>query len=472
MRKAGRIASWTIGLLLFLGTPGCRKPVRVILTKDQQARIAADILKEKPTPQYPSGAVFDGRIRLIGADLDPQTPRAGTEVTVTWYWECLQATPGDWKVFGHLELPGGKRMVLDHVPVQELYPVSQWKPGEIIRDIQRVTLDPEAKTGQAVLWGGLFSEEIYQSRGGGDRMPVSNKGEVQNDGQDRVRVVQFRLEGKDAPPRVPAVLQAVPVGGPMAVDGQLGEPGWTRAKPVKLQAASGGPAPAGQGTVVKALWDAEALYLSFDCQDDQVSSNYRERDDELWNGDVVEVYLDPKADGKDYLEIQVSPNNVVFDALFQGRRQPDWHQARSHDVPGMKTAAVLGPRDKGMPWTVEIAIPWTSLPGFQKEPAVGDEVRLNLFRIEATDGKVTGAQAFSPAGGDFHDLSKAGVLRLVSGEETEAAQGAAATGEGAPVQVHLAPGTREAMLAPRKAPLSPESARAVQQQIQGAVPSR
>jgi len=28
------------------------------------------------------------------------------------------------------------------------------------------------------------------------------------------------------------------------------------------------------------------------------------------------------------------------------------------------------------------------------------------------------------------------------------------------------------MLAPRKAPLSPESARAVQQQIQGAVPSR
>jgi len=471
--KAGRIvASLAVGLLLCLALPGCRKPVRVILTKDQQARIAADILKEKPTPQFPSGAVFDQRIRLIGADLEPQNPRAGTEVTITWYWECLQATPGDWKVFGHLELPGGKRMVLDHVPVQELYPVSQWKPGEIIRDIQKVTLDPEAKSGQGVLWGGLFSEEIYQARGSGDRMPVSNKGEVQQDGQDRVRVVQFRLEGKDAPPRAPAVLQAVPAGGPVAVDGRLDEAGWERAKPVKLQAAAGGPAPAGQGTVVKALWDEQALYLAFDCQDDQVSSPFQQRDDELWNGDVAEIYLDPKADGKDYLEIQVSPNNVVFDALFQARREPDWHQARAHDVPGMKTAALQGPRDKGMPWTVEVAIPWSSMPGFDKAPAIGDEVRLNLFRIEASDGKVTGAQAFSPAAGDFHDLSKAGVLRLVAAEEAAPPEAAAPAGEGTPRQVHLPAATREALLAPKKAPVSPGTARALQQQIQGSAPVR
>ncbi|HOU52709.1 MAG TPA: carbohydrate-binding family 9-like protein [Myxococcota bacterium] len=471
MRKAGRIALlWTIGLLLLVGA--CRKPVRVILTKDQQARIAADILKEKPAPQFPSGAVFDGRIRLLGADMEPQTPRAGTEVTITWYWECLQATPGDWKVFGHLELPGGKRMVLDHVPVQELYPVSQWKPGEVIRDIQKVTLDPEAKTGQGVLWGGLFSEEIYQARGGGDRMPISNKGEVQNDGQDRVRVLQFRLEGKDAPPRAPAVLQVLPAAGAIAVDGRLDEEAWTRAIPVKLQAAGGGPAPAGQGTAVKALWDDQALYLAFDCQDDQISSPYRDRDDELWNGDVVEVYLDPKADGKDYLEIQVSPNNVVFDALFQSRRQPDWHQARSHNVPGMKTAALEGPRDKGMPWTVEMAIPWTSLPEFGKAPAVGDEVRLNLFRIQATDGKVTGAQAFSPAEGDFHDLSKAGVLRLVAGP-AEASSSEAAPGAGrAPAQIQVAPGSLEALKAPRPAPVSPGTARVLQHQIQGTAPRK
>ena len=87
---ARHVVTWILGLVLVVGVSGCRKPVRVVLTKDQQARIAADILKERPVPQFPSGAVFDGRIRLIGADLEPQTPRAGTEVTVTWYWECLQ----------------------------------------------------------------------------------------------------------------------------------------------------------------------------------------------------------------------------------------------------------------------------------------------------------------------------------------------------------------------------------------------
>jgi len=42
--------------------------------------------------------------------------------------------------------------------------------------------------------------------------------------------------------------------------------------------------------------------------------------------------------GQDYIELQVSPANVVFDALFKEHRTPDWHEAKAFDIEGLKTA--------------------------------------------------------------------------------------------------------------------------------------
>jgi len=108
----------------------------------------------------------------------------------------------------------------------------------------------------------------------------------------------------------------------------------------------------------------------------------------------------------------------VFGALFKTHRTPDWKDARAFSVAGLETAvSVTGTPNKAddadTGYDVEIRIPFASIPGFDKvPPETGSFVRANFFRMEAQGGKVVGANAFSPTGGDFHDLAKAGRIEF------------------------------------------------------------
>jgi len=414
----------TIAALIVVGmvaSIGCRKPAKLILTKDQRIRIQENILKEAPKTGHEVGALFGENIRLLGVDLSSDNVNAGETMTVTYYWECLKETPGEWKVFVHLELPGGKRMILDHHPMGELYPIRLWKKGEIVKDVQRFTIAADMKSGSATLWTGLYNEAIYREQGGGDRMKIENKDEVSNDGSDRVRAVRFQVRGKGSiKAAAKPVLKALKAKGGLNVDGVLDEPDWDAALPSKaMQSASGGRADPEANTAVMAVYDDKALYIAFHVTDNAIENPRKDRDDELWKGDVVEVYLDAGSDGKDYLELQVSPANVVFDALFKSHRNPDWKVAREYTLKGLQTAVVVDGTlnkagDKDTAYVVEMAIPFAAIPGFSGEtPKPGTSFKANFFRIEARDGKVVSAQAFSPAGGDFHDLDKAGTMVFV-----------------------------------------------------------
>lgn len=409
-------------LFVIVSSVGCRKPAKLVLTKDQRARIQENILAEAPKPKSPINANFGDNIRLLGVDLSAERVRPGETMSVTYYWECLREVPGEWKVFVHLEMPGGRRMVLDHHPVGELYPIANWKKGEIIRDIQRFVVAEDAKPGRATLWTGIFNEAIYREQGGGDRMEIRNPDQVPNDGDNRVRAADFLLisGGESAVTEAPVLVARR---GTVQVDGILDDSAWSVAeRSVPFRSADGSEAPSDLSTIVMAAWDDTSLYLAFSVRDPAIETPYKDRDGELWNSDAVEVFLDPGADGKDYLEIQVSPANVVFDALFASHRSPDWTQARSFNLAGLRTAVKVtgtlnrtGDQDSG--WDVEMAIPFADLPGLGKAPPDHEStLRANFFRIEARDGKVEGAQAFSPAAGDFHDLSKAGLIRFHTDE--------------------------------------------------------
>src|SRR5688572_8318048 len=130
MRSRSRLASvLVLALAATLALAGCRKPRQRAFTKDQERTISAALLTTAPTPQFPINAIFDGKVRLIGVDLDKREVRPGDAFTVTWYWECLAEAGGDWKIFVHLEGPG-KRSTHDHGPVGELLPIGAWKAGQ------------------------------------------------------------------------------------------------------------------------------------------------------------------------------------------------------------------------------------------------------------------------------------------------------------------------------------------------------
>ncbi len=132
------------------------------------------------------------------------------------------------------------------------------------------------------------------------------------------------------------------------------------------------------------VWDDTYLYVAFACADTEAWGTLKDRDDRLWNEEVVEVFLDPDGDGRNYAELEVSPDNVVVDLLIAAPRSGGVEEALRWDIDGLKTATR---RDHGG-WTVEIAIPWAALTrsGIAQAPRAGDRWRVGLYRIERPGG--------------------------------------------------------------------------------------
>lgn len=199
--------------------------------------------------------------------------------------------------------------------------------------------------------------------------------------------------------------------GPIEIDGRLDEPAWGAALQMPLVGSLTG-APPRHPTVARVLRDERHLYLAFDCRDDQVFvRSGRQHDDPIYEDEVVEVFLDPAGTGRDYVEIEVSPAGVTFDARFESWRS-DLGRARAWES-GAAAAAWIdrGPAvDRG--WTVELRLPMDALRGAAPPPRPGSRWRANLYRLETHNraGAVEG-QAFSPPyRGDFHALDRFGWL--------------------------------------------------------------
>lgn len=180
------------------------------------------------------------------------------------------------------------------------------------------------------------------------------------------------------------------VGEPIRVDGTLDEVSWALAPRVGelrlIHDPMGKPA---WPTEAAVLWDDANLYVSFACTDPEPWTRYTSRDDRLWEEEVVEIFLDPDGDGRQYAEIEVSPTNVVVDLLIAAPRASG-PGARQWNVAGLQTAV----RRHAAGWVVEVAIPWASLAdaGVKRAPRAGDQWRVGLYRIERPGGPAKAAR--------------------------------------------------------------------------------
>lgn len=166
-------------------------------------------------------------------------------------------------------------------------------------------------------------------------------------------------------------------------------------------------------TRFRACWTADALHIRFECEDDHVVATMERRDDPIYLEDVVEVFIDKSGTGAVYYEFEVSPRNVVFDALIHynsGDKEVDvaW------DANGMHTQVLDGADG----WrTYDLRIPFADLDWEREEnftPHHGVEWRWNLYRI---DDDLEGNRhywAWSPTGKvDFHMPHRFGTLVFV-----------------------------------------------------------
>jgi hypothetical protein len=177
-----------------------------------------------------------------------------------------------------------------------------------------------------------------------------------------------------------------------------------RASSAKLRDSSTG-SPARLETTFTPYHDGHRLIVVFSCNDDEIVSNYEERDQPLYEEDVVEIFLAPAA-LTEYFEIEVSPRGTVFDARVHS---PDLDRStmradRSWDCAEL-FAGVRITRGEGELFTVETAvvIPFASLD--VEPPRAGAVWRANFFRIDRSESHGDSFSAWQPTGKtppDFH----------------------------------------------------------------------
>lgn len=146
------------------------------------------------------------------------------------------------------------------------------------------------------------------------------------------------------------------------LDGRLDESAWSRAEVIKTWFWLGSNRQ--QATVetrAMLLWDNRYLYIAFDCRDEDVMSFTDQDDDDLWNGDVVELFLKPSKRLPVYYEWEIAPNGALFDARHPSRSAMQDIANRRWDSGARISLRVTGteghPEDRDTGWVVEAAIP-------------------------------------------------------------------------------------------------------------------
>ncbi|MGB7158975.1 MAG: carbohydrate-binding family 9-like protein, partial [Tepidisphaeraceae bacterium] len=144
----------------------------------------------------------------------------------------------------------------------------------------------------------------------------------------------------------------------------------------------------------KLMCDDAHLYIAAELVEPRVAATIRQRDAQLYKEQAFEVFIDPGADGRDYLELQVNPLNTVCD-LAMTRPYRDRGQADiGFDLQGFRSAVSVDgtandASDEDRSWTVELAIPWAAMKALSDDtvapPTDGQRWRINLARMRPAD---------------------------------------------------------------------------------------
>jgi hypothetical protein len=213
--------------------------------------------------------------------------------------------------------------------------------------------------------------------------------------------------------------------GRILVDGDLAKPAWrdARRSPSFVDMVSGEPSL--YDTRVACQWDDERFYVAYWVEEPQVRATLTERDSFVWNDNDVELFV---AGDDCYYELEINAFGTVYEAFFV------WQDALRHgsrleaagfdplarnvdvlggfqdasrwgkhprgrryafldfDLAGLETAvrvdgSINDPETTDRGWTVEMALPWTSLAvlfdGRALPPREGEILRCDFSRFEA-----------------------------------------------------------------------------------------
>ncbi len=170
-------------------------------------------------------------------------------------------------------------------------------------------------------------------------------------------------------------IRAARIDSEIEIDGVLDEPAWGQGQPSApfRQSRPNYGAQPSESTAVTILYDAENLYLGIRCYDSQpgrIEAHMTQRDDELWNDDAIEIFIDSFHDHQSCTYFVTNPLGTQTDGRCTGNGATseiiwdgDW-QVRS--------------RITSWGWCAELAIPFFNLPFEAREEQTWG---INFMRI-------------------------------------------------------------------------------------------
>ncbi len=416
---------WALALVGSM-LPGCVGGSGEVTQQDKQ-RLKAYILEQAPTTIPRKLDInFDNKVTLLGCRVEPRGPvEPGQRVKLTMYWMSKETLGDGWNLFTHILDGSGERILnIDNVgPLREwrqtrqiLWPTA-WQPGKVYVDEQQFSIPSNVRTKRVQVVTGIWK--------GNARLKIL-AGRKDRENRAIVADLDVKMGAQGAPKRstrVPKVrVNRLEHGTKLVIDGKLDEDAWkTAANTGPFVDVATGDVNRSQelGGSAKLLWDPAALYVGFDVRDTKIVGDFPpgSKDPHLWTQDTVEIMVDPDGDGdnRDYYEIQINPQNLVFDSRFDRYNEPkvepngpfghqDWSARVESAVQIRGTLNDDGDRDQG--YVVEARIPWDAFDhAKQAPPRPGDTWRMNFYAMQNNGG-----YAWSPIlkQGNFHKASRFG----------------------------------------------------------------
>ena len=181
-----------------------------------------------------------------------------------------------------------------------------------------------------------------------------------------------------------------------------------------------GATPCAYSTRGKVLYSATGLYFLCDCEDRRLTCTKTADFDNIFQEDVIEVFLWPNEEQDLYFEYEISPLNVELPILvpnhkgaFMGWRP--WHYENER-LTRKATSTRGGPKAPMAQvdgWMAEFFLPFALFRGLGNNPPMpGGQWRGNLYRIDYDSGPAAQWAWCPDTGTNFHGFRQFGTLEF------------------------------------------------------------
>jgi hypothetical protein len=120
-------------------------------------------------PAHPLDINLEDKVTLLGWDIatgsGEKKLKKGEPFTLTTYWRCDAPLGAAFKFFIHID-GAGSRLNGDHDPIGGMYPATEWRAGDYLKDVYRGKVPMYQGAGRYTVWMGLFK--------GGQRLKIDS----------------------------------------------------------------------------------------------------------------------------------------------------------------------------------------------------------------------------------------------------------------------------------------------------------